>query len=970
MLSRAANVPRFYFTNRLSSSILSARTTLSIRSLHGSEEWIQRRCYSSDPVIHSKEKIEALISGRISEREFKKSNKKASKGPSKRSSSRKPWRRRKEDEIPDWGLAAFPTERNSAIQEGAVQDLVGDIVDELPQEVVEELAAEDVASEELVAEELVSEEPVSEELATQKLSADELETKEPNQLEQATPEDGAVLTEADAAESSQTRPERKFKPRRDIHDELIQSRSVSVAALGEHIDAIMLKNPNEMKRPKRPVRRIQEEAPEVSVELDDERNNMVHEKEENIEESMAAAVKNIDGLRPTEKTILRMKDFDSLANTLLEGFTYNQLARYFNHKRLEMSKRDLRKPAPYPWIAKQDPWVAAKPDHWGPLRPKQRLVTMIMQTIWNLEVQEQVEGLGRTLVWLQPRIFELIAPPNSVILEQLSRDFLYQSNKEKITTSFDDHRINIYAQKSTIPVILSHLNETVKSIGCQKISSDHIQEHDLDEKLLRELKRITKTHIAYNKDNKELEISWLQHQDLASSNKALKKTETPADIALRLLLDEPSKDDHNSVHIISPSDTDTGKGGSFVNYQRESRSMSWKDKLRLWSRYVEPVGQTATAGYDLSAQFPDVISDPEANKGSDLVHQVIASFGHVLHGKNSRSTTAMAKHRRLLSPVLPHPASFTSLMEEDKPMAQRATIVLNFSPDPKKTSTKIDSPPPAIQLRLPVNPDTDLADFSTPPDSALFGVAAQHINDVLLPSESVDVRLMQQHLLPLDASQESVEEFLSQSEFNLPQGILKTPSKATFSIPKAWVTATKTKTTRKPSTATIKVPYIFMGLEIHQTVQLEFHGHTLCYNSIDAGRHGGDRQELSLQAGPPQDKDAASFTLDEAEASRFLLLVEGVATGKYFSWHNGSQLMRETPAAGALEDEATDAHPSLLEAEDYVDVDVGAQSAEPELLQNTEQDDDHPSTETTSDIPTNEPSEDSPSLNPDEAKES
>jgi hypothetical protein len=85
-----------------------------------------------------------------------------------------------------------------------------------------------------------------------------------------------------------------------------------------------------------------------------------------------------------------------------------------------------------------------------------------------------------------------------VVLEQLSRDFLYQSNKEKITTNFDDCRINIYARKSTIPVILTHLDEVVKSIRSQKISSDHFQENDLDEGLLQELERITKTHIEHN----------------------------------------------------------------------------------------------------------------------------------------------------------------------------------------------------------------------------------------------------------------------------------------------------------------------------------------------------------------------------------------------------------------------------------------------------------------------------------------
>ncbi|KAL6691776.1 mitochondrial inner-membrane-bound regulator domain-containing protein [Trichoderma pleuroticola] len=937
MLSRAVNVPRACFANRLSSSILSARATLSNRSLHSHSrgEWIQQRCYSSDPVIHSKEKIEALISGRISEREFKKSNKQTSKRPFKKSSSRQPWRRRKEEEIPDWGLAAPLEIEASPATQAAVERHLGEGFEGELSEEVREMLAEEV---------LLKEEPAAEE------DADKW-----NQPEQSTSQEEAAITETDAAEPSPDRPKRGFKAKKDFHDELVQSRSVSVAALGEQIDAIMLKNPNEMKRPKRAVRRVQQDAAEAMVELDTERDNMVDVKEESDEEAMAAAMKNIDDLRPVDKTILRMKDFDSLANTLLDGFTFNQLAKYFSQKRLALAKRDQGKPLRYPWIVKQDPWVAAKPDHWGPLRPKQRQVIMIMQIIWNLEVQEQVEGLGRTLVWLQPRIFELIASPHSAVLELLSRDFLYQSNKEKITTSFDDHRINIYAQKSTIPAILSHLDETVKSIRFQKTSSDFIQEHDLDEKLLRELERITKTHIAYDENNKELEISWLQTQHPVATG-----TESPADIALRLLLEQTTEDTQTSVHIITPSDISSTKDGAFVSHQRENRSMSWKDKLRQWSRFVTPVGQAATSGDDVSTQFPDLISDLKATKGTEPVHQVTASFGHVLHGKHSQTAAAMAKHRRLLSPVLPHPASFTSIMEEDKPTAQRATIVLNFSSDPHHSLTKYDSTPPTIQLQLPVNPDSDLTGVSLPPGSALFGVGARHINDVLMPGESVDVRLTQTHLLPLDASQESVKEFLSQSEFNLPQGVLKTPSKAKFSIPKAWVS--KAKTTRKPSKATVNVPYIFMGLEIHQTVQLEFHGHTLCYNSIDAGRHGGHRQELSLQAGPPQGKDEPPSLLDKAEASRFLSLVEGVATGKYFSWHNGSQLMRETPDVGTLEDEVTEDQLPSLEAE--AEDDECVQSTEPEPLQKTEHEDGQSLTETAP-----EPSEAFQSPNPEKTKE-
>lgn len=386
MLSRAAFAPRVCFANRLTSSILCTRTTLHLLSLHGREERIQRRCYSSDPVIHSKEKIEALISGRISASEFKKLSKKTSQ---KASSKKKPWDRRKgrggkrraeDEEIPDWGLATAPYETNFA----------------------EELETVRISEEEHVEELSEPQEELAEKLANEPA----VESIRP---EQTTAQDGSAVEETVATELDHAKPKRELDSRQTFRDDLVQSRSVRVAALGEHIDAIMLKNPNEMKRPKRPVRRIQEETPKTQVELDAERASMLEQKEENDEETMAAALKNIDDLRPVDTTILRMEDFDSLANVLLSGFTFNQLAQYFNQKRLEGHNRDAEKPSAYPWIVKHGPWVAAKPDHWGALRPKQRQVIMIMQIIWNIEVREQVEGLGRSLVWLQPRIFPLIA---------------------------------------------------------------------------------------------------------------------------------------------------------------------------------------------------------------------------------------------------------------------------------------------------------------------------------------------------------------------------------------------------------------------------------------------------------------------------------------------------------------------------------------------------------------------------------
>lgn len=399
MLSRAAKAPRVYWANRLASSILRERTALS--HSYGRQDWLQQRCYSSDPVIHSKESVEALISGRISTKEFNKSLQKASKKPSRRGSFRRGKgasnrRRNRDEEIPDWGLATAPNDANFKIEAKAqvVQALLnGKETTERVPEAQEAQEAEENEARDALAKALAEE-------------ADRLEQAEAEAQYEATASDLIPLS----TESDQFKPEDgRIQPKPSFQDERIQSRSVSVAALGKQIEAIMLKNPNEMKRPKRPARRIQDKAPEAKVELDAERDLMMEEVEESNEEALEAALKHIGDLRPVDRTILPIKDFDALANTLLDGFKSSQLTRYYNQQRLTVHNQSLQKPPSYAWVDNLSPWEPAKPDHWGPLRPKQRQVILIMQTIWNLEVKEQVEGLGRTLVWLEPRIFQLIA---------------------------------------------------------------------------------------------------------------------------------------------------------------------------------------------------------------------------------------------------------------------------------------------------------------------------------------------------------------------------------------------------------------------------------------------------------------------------------------------------------------------------------------------------------------------------------
>jgi hypothetical protein len=95
-----------------------------------------------------------------------------------------------------------------------------------------------------------------------------------------------------------------------------------------------------------------------------------------------------------------------------------------------------------------------------------------------------------------------------------------------------------------------------------------------------------------------------------------------------------------------------------------------------------------------------------------------------------------------------------------------------------------------------------------------------------------------------------------------------------------------------PGTRSIKPKshtYAFRGLEIHQTVEMPWRDHTLRYSSIEAGQHGGQRQELTLQAGLP---GYPGTSFKGKKRNSFLQLVEDMATGQCFSWTEGYESIK------------------------------------------------------------------------------
>ncbi|KJK75611.1 hypothetical protein H634G_08975 [Metarhizium anisopliae BRIP 53293] len=655
-----------------------------------------------------------------------------------------------------------------------------------------------------------------------------------------------------------------------LRDEFVYRHSLGIDALGKPVDAIIIKNPNKMRDTKKRTTRSMKEAQHVDETVARFTWQDVIPQKKELEES--DLLKNIEEIRPKDTFIVRRKDFDKLVDYLVDGFLAAQLQTYFD--RANCNKILVHADTyPYSWLTEQSPWAAAETLDLSSHKGKQLQAVAILTGIWKLEIKEHIEGIGRTVVWLKPDIFNLIANPQSGIIGRLSADFLDKSNKEIIASRPEDYRLSIYARKSTVSTILARLDEIVQTIKSQTISVQRVNQENLETSVLIELEKITKTALRYNATTSTLDVSWLAETDVSNG-----KTEGPADIVLRLLIGRETSSQHADVHILPKT---RQKKGVFLTHQRDKRGMAWRDKLRYWSRYVNPIGKSTKE--TMSPGFRDsvILEQPNASSLKENL-EVTAVFGHILHTKQSIRTDDLTKSRRVLCPIIPHPAALTSITADTSaPSTQKTAIVLNFAPEsPPKTSPPGTSQ--LIRLRLPISPFTDLSKFSFPDASVLEAVMPWQESDIMLPDNSVDVRLTQKRLVSLDAHQHSLQAFLQASDFNLLQGRLRTPSRSSFAIPRFLTIEQSTS-----STDLVATPYMFMGLEIHQTIDMEWQSHTLRYSSIEAGQHGGQQQMLSLVAGPPGDQGSATTQ----QLRSFLELVEETACGAHFSWDQGYRLM-------------------------------------------------------------------------------
>ncbi|UPK90918.1 hypothetical protein LCI18_001853 [Fusarium solani-melongenae] len=706
-----------------------------------------------------------------------------------------------------------------------------------------------------------------------------------------------------------------LQTKRFRHD-LVHDESLGVSALGVPADAIIINNPNQIRRSKKAPVVVQSQPVQPPSELD--WNRLTPSGEEG-ELSVEDIYRNIDELRPDTR-FLRDSEIEKLTEVLWNGFTTDQLKEYSRLRKAEVVPEDVIN---YSWVVKDYPWVPRTKFNVRGGQDKLACVQKIIYDTWKIQSQKYMDDLGNAMVEMQPDAFVFLTFESERMVRELREDFLV-GEKETITLNRKHHRLHIVARKATAYGILAHLDQILQKRVVRDIP---LREHVAlipSATELEVLSQLTKTTLKIV-GKKELRVSWLPD---TQENTAESKTEDAGDVVLRLLLGHPSPGREVDMECLPRPQTKGIPKGHFIDFRRQLKSLSWRDKLQTWQRVVTPISnkphQASPVPLDLvgSASLPEYQPDQLGSR-----NVTTAAFGHIIHNSfqvgNLKETETRKKKgqspgadpddliiplhiddlstpgidndpkkptpgavlshkRRAFYPLIPHPASFSSLKPEGSDtLTQSTTIILNLAVQGDRSAANKQGP--IIQVHLPVDAEADLANFSIPKDAAAYCVIPWYRNDLLLPGESVDVRIQHERRLSLDMDETGLRSFLDTSEFNLLQGHLRTPSQATLVLPPKYI---------NPGTRGVKPKsqtYAFRGLEIHQTVEMPWRDHTLRYSSIEAGQHGGQRQELTLQAGKPDDL-GTSFEGEKRKS--FLQLVEDMATGQCFSWTEGYESIK------------------------------------------------------------------------------
>ncbi|KAK0628170.1 mitochondrial inner-membrane-bound regulator-domain-containing protein [Bombardia bombarda] len=699
---------------------------------------------------------------------------------------------------------------------------------------------------------------------------------------------------------------------------------IAVDILGKPGSAIIM----ERERPE-PLVGVPSMAPQPAPDMADlEKAIQLHD----IDSGADDATLNLHELRPAVSKVLSKKEFDDLWDTLTNGFTVAQLDSYMS-KYLSAAAQ-LREEArrknttAHPWVLERKLWVAANRDgSRPPLRanlllqdyvtastsPKAKLVARLMRECWDLSTREVGEKMGFLDVKLRDIEFSLVQVGKRW-LGQISEK--YQASGMRIALSLSTNTMTITAPEQVAELVLYEINHRLKSARRISFDASLISDQPVSRPLLKEVADITKTVIYSDASTNQIHVCWVPMTSPSIGFEDL------GDVVFRFLLQACGRKPRESsaTKVLPKSSIQCGR---YVDILDAAPKLEWHKRTQSWARWIAPIttsdlsqAETLTLPRSILPVLPTnkatkkkiTTSQPHDGWSSQMHADTRAVYGHVLLGSSASSYSRnrlvfngprafVPKVPPLRSLGFPAASSDAGIPKEtlgaptytpnEDTSIWYTTLVLRFIPTPYQAPDILASAP-VLELRIEAD-----GEMETKRLVSLRAVTDIFNGDVLIPAGPVDVRIQQERYFSLDGADlgqhaAPVLDFVNRSQLEPWNGKLNTPPNFQgMPIPRRFLkgelaNTTTTATTTDANDDVVGIDYMLIGIEDHRVIAADYQGFKLAYRSVEAGRRGGKREEVSLDAAASDDMSPAEAKSKQAE---FMTAASRLAAGDgTFQW--------------------------------------------------------------------------------------
>ncbi|KAL1892274.1 hypothetical protein Cpir12675_004630 [Ceratocystis pirilliformis] len=670
-------------------------------------------------------------------------------------------------------------------------------------------------------------------------------------------------------------------------------------------------------------------------------------------------VANIDELRPSSN-IIQYEEFLRLQAMLDSSLTAENLQSYLDHyntPRVLNPGTDFRDPEDidYDWISGPVTWIPKALIKTEDFKRKNILILNLMLREWKLKIQEEEFGRGSMTVKIASQAVGLLLSPQTNMLSLLKKRYLGLG--EDIRVNPLDNTFVVNASHALSLTLLRKINELASRMRGGSIPLALFDNRRLSDAEVRELAGITTAWIHQSPEgekNPTVEVGWIEDVMPMPTIESIKHVVTRLmHVALMPAVES------TALAIILPFGTATSEYAMLVQDHSNPKKRNWKNRMGEWMRLTTPAiekpkttepesvdtidtkkatqsAKTTVSKLALPVELQNALkwplstSEPRATSApsawSPITTRTSAVFGHMLHVKPTTATTSCVPcpagpptlSTSFLVPTIPHISCLARIPIDPATLPTEShTLVLHFVASPQSLPTAISaSVAPKLELHISV---PESASSITWLNSAkrLVYVRAAHRTQVLLPAADVDVQITQQRVqtLATDAlvNNANLQTFIDESILDLVEGTLRTPPAVNLSVPLGDL-----ETGSEVEAMSPELQFLFTGLEMRESFTAPFHGHRLAHSSIEAGYHGGQRAEFSLEpvipttttspnslrinvseptntledeialAGSP---DASTTDPSHAE-DNYLCSVYAIATGHYFPWHQKLERFR------------------------------------------------------------------------------